>query len=79
MDGMQMMMKALGVDPNAIMQAAGTFQAGLQKVMEDLETIKAQNALILELMNSNKKKLEVIERDSSAHEAMMRYAGESHG
>lgn len=47
MDGMQMMMKALGVDPAAIMQAAGTFQEGLKKVMDDLETIKAQQQLIL--------------------------------
>lgn len=47
MDGMQMMMKALGVDPNAIMQAAGTFQEGLKKVMDDLATIKAQQAEIL--------------------------------
>lgn len=58
MDGMQMMMKALGVDPNAIMQAAGTFQEGLKKVMDDLATIKAQQEEILSYMRSYQPKVQ---------------------
>lgn len=56
MDGMQMMMKALGVDPNAIMQAAGTFQEGLKKVMDDLATIKVQQEEILRYLRPDTSK-----------------------
>ncbi len=51
MSGMEMMFKAMGLDPSAIMQSAEDFKTGLQKLNADLDTIKTQQAKMLDMLS----------------------------
>lgn len=52
MDGMGMMLKAIGFDPEEFKQWMGGLQAFAQKVNSDLEAIKADQAKIIALLEA---------------------------
>lgn len=52
MDGMGMMLKAIGFDPDEFKQWMGGLQTFAQKVNSDLETIKANQSKIITLLEA---------------------------